>query len=64
MDKIGGGGLIVVGIIIAILGALIRLDFWAWLLDFAGLIVIIIGVVVVIVGAVKLFSGGGSSDDF
>ena len=64
MDKVGGGGLLLVGIMIAILGVLVKWDIWASLLEFAGWVIIIIGVAVIIVGVVKIFSGGGSSDDF
>ena len=64
MDKVGGGGLLLVGILIAIVGS-----------SYSGTsgvaagprwvgLIIIVGVVVIIVGVVKIFSGGGSSDDF
>ena len=64
MDKVGGGGLVVFGILLVILGLLIRSAILEWLLDIVGIVILIGGAIVVVVGVVKIFSGGGSSDDF
>ena len=64
MGKVGGGGLVLAGILIVVLGFLIRSDLLEWLLDLIGIVLIVGGAIVGIIGLIKLFSGGGSSDDF
>ena len=65
MNKLGGGGLLVVGIFLVLLGALVQSNILEWLLDIIGFITIVAGVIVGIVGLVKMFSGGnGGSSDF
>ena len=64
MNKLGGGGLLLVGIFLVLLGALIQSAILAWLLDIVGFVVIVAGVILGVYGLVKMFSGnkGGSSD--
>ena len=64
MNKLGGGGLVVVGIFLVILGWLIQSDILEWLLGVIGFIVIAGGVIMGIIGLIQLFSGnkGGASD--
>ena len=64
MNKLGGGGLLVAGIILVLLGALIQSDLLAWLLDVIGFVIVAAGVILGIVGLVKMFSGSksGASD--
>ena len=64
MGKVGGGGLVLAGILIVVLGFLIQSPFLEWLLDLIGIVLIVGGAIVGIIGLIKLFSGGGSSDDF
>jgi len=64
MGKVGGGGLVLAGILIVVLGFLIQSDLLEWLLDLIGIVLIVGGAIVGIIGLIKLFSGGGSSDDF
>jgi hypothetical protein len=64
MDKLGGGGLLVVGIGLAIIGWIISSGIVEFLLDVIGGATILAGVVLVVVGIVKMFSGNksGASD--
>lgn len=64
MGKIGGGGLILVGIVLVFLGVLLQSNLIEWLLDIIGLVIIIAGVVMGIVGLVRMFSGGGDSSGY
>ena len=65
MNKVGGGGLLLAGILLAFMGFLIRSNLIEWLLDILGIVVIIGGAIVGIIGLIKMFSGGGSrSSDF
>lgn len=60
MGKLGGGGLILVGIVLVIVGALLQSNLVEWLLDVIGIIIVAAGVVIGIVGLIKAFSGKGS----
>ena len=60
MGKLGGGGLILVGIVLVLVGALLESNLVEWLLDVMGLIIIVGGVVIGVVGLIKVFSGKGS----
>ena len=64
MGKVGGGGLVLAGILIVFLGFLIKSALLEWLLEVIGIVLIVGGAIVGIIGLIKLFSGGGSSDDF
>jgi hypothetical protein len=57
MGKIGGAGLLVIGIGVAIVGWLIQSDILTWLLDIVGFIIIVGGIIVAVAGLVKMFSG-------
>ena len=59
MDKLGGFGLIVVGLALVLLGWLVQSGIVEFLLDIIGVVIIIGGAVVGIIGIVKLFTGGG-----
>ena len=61
MGKLGGGGMIVAGLVLVILGFLVKSGLVEWLLDIIGIVIIIGGAVVGIVGLIRLFGGGGSS---
>ena len=60
MDKLGGFGLIVVGLALVLLGWLVQSGIVEFLLDIVGIVIIIGGAIVGIIGIVKLFTGGGS----
>ena len=65
MDKIGGGGLLIVGLFLIFVGILISSDIFARLLDVLGFVVIIGGAIAGIIGLIKVFSGGGNrTSDF
>ena len=67
MGKVGGGGLFIVGLVILILGIVLRWDLIDWLIDTTGLVLIIIGAIIGIIGLVQMFTGGGersSSSDW
>ena len=68
MGKLGGGGMIVAGLVLVILGFLVKSGLVEWLLDIIGIVIIIGGAVVGIVGLIRLFGGGGggssSSQDY
>ena len=56
-----------VGLIILILGIVLRLDLIKWLIDATGLVLIIIGAIIGIIGLIQMFTGGGersSSSDW
>ncbi len=59
MDRIGMLG---IGVILVILGIIMRWDLIKWLIDLSGLILIIIGVVLIVLGLIKMFSGNSGSD--
>ena len=59
MDKLGGFGLIVVGLALVLLGWLVQSGIVEFLLDIIGVVIIIGGAVVGIIGIVKLFTGSG-----
>ena len=62
MGKAGGFGLLISGIILVILGAVLRWDLIDWLIDTTGLILILIGVVLLIIGGIQMLSNKNSSD--
>ena len=59
MRKLGGSGLFLAGIILLILGIVLRWDLIKWLIDATGLVLIIVGVILGIIGLIQMFSGGG-----
>ena len=65
MGKVGGGGILLVGIVVFILGLVLRWDLIDWLIDATGLVLIVIGVVLGIVGLIQMLtSGKGRSSDY
>ncbi len=60
MGKLGGGGLLVLGLLLAVTGVLIQSDMLQWLLDVMGSIFVIAGVIVGVFGVVKIAFGGRS----
>ena len=60
MNKVGGGGLVLAGILIIVFGWLIQSSILEWLLEITGFVVIAGGVIVGVVGLIKMFSGDGS----
>ena len=65
MRKAGGGGILLVGIVVFILGLVLRWDLIDWLIDATGLVLIVIGVVIGIVGLFQMLtSGKGRSADY
>jgi hypothetical protein len=49
--------LIVMGIVLIIIGALLRSGLIQWLLDFMGILLLIIGGITLIVGLVQMITG-------
>ena len=64
MRKIGGFGLLVIGVFLVIVGWLVQSSIFEWLLDIAGVVIIIGGAIVGVIGIVKMLTGGGRSSDF
>ena len=65
MGKAGGFGLLVAGIVLVILGLILRWDLIDWLINQTGMIMILIGIVLGIIGLVQMMSGNkGTSSDF
>lgn len=65
MRKMGGFGILFIGVSLVIVGWLVQSNILEWLLDVIGVIIIVAGVILGIVGIVKMFSGGdGGSSDF
>ena len=64
MGKAAGSSLLLAGIVLVILGAVLRWDLIDWLINLTGLILILIGVVLGIIGLVQMVSGNkGTSSD-
>ena len=59
MSRLGGSGILVMGILLLIVGIVLRWDLIDWLIDAAGLVLIIIGIILIVIGVVQAFSGGG-----
>jgi|TARA_B100000745_G_scaffold272720_1_gene200758 uncharacterized membrane protein len=57
MNKVGGSGLLLAGIFLALFGLFIGSNFVEALLDFIKWIFVIIGVIMGVVGLLKVFSG-------
>ena len=64
MGKTGGAGLIALGALMGLLGILLIIGIFDWLLDVAGFIILAIGVIVFVVGTIRMMSGSGSYDDY
>jgi predicted tellurium resistance membrane protein TerC len=61
MSKIGGSGLLLAGIFLALFGLFIGSNFVEGLLDFIKWILVIIGVILGVVGLLQVFKGGSES---
>ena len=59
MDRIGMLG---IGVILVILGIVLRWNLIDFLVDLTGLILLVVGVVLIVLGVIKMFSGNSSSD--
>ena len=57
MNKVGGSGLLLAGIFLALIGIFIGSNFVEGLLDFIKWIFVIIGVIMGVVGLFQVFSG-------
>ena len=64
MGKMGGFGLIVIGALMGLLGILLLVGLFDWLLDVMGFILLAIGVIAFVVGVVQMVSGRDSSMDY
>ena len=53
MNKLGGGGLIGIAIVMVLLGLVLQLE----IIDFMGGLIMIAGIVVALLGLVKVFTG-------
>lgn len=59
------GGSLFLGIILVIIGVILRWDLIDWLIDVTGMLLIIIGVILLIVGVVSMMKGdktGGAGE--
>lgn len=54
------GGMLIIGIILIILGALVQSDLISFLLDIIGWVVIIAGVIIGVIGLVGMIKGSNS----
>ena len=61
MDKLGGGGLVLAGIVLLSIGLVLHLNLIDWLIDLTGFLFIAVGIVIGIIGLIKVFSGGKSA---
>lgn len=59
MERIGMLG---IGVILVILGIVLRWNLIDFLVDLTGLILLVVGVVLIVLGLIKMFSGNSSSD--
>ena len=57
MNKLGGGGLIGIAIVMVLAGLVLQLE----IIDFLGYLVMIGGVVIAAVGLVRVFTGGSEA---
>ena len=59
MDRIGMLG---IGVILVILGIVLRWNLIDFLVDLTGLILLVVGVVLIVLGLIKMFSGKSQTD--
>ena len=57
LNKLGGGGLILIAVFLVLLGAILRSGIIAWLIEIMGLLLIVLGVILGIIGVIYLVSG-------
>ena len=58
----GSAGTLVVGIILVILGVILRWNLIDWVIDTAGLIILIVGIILIVFGLFHIFAGGKKGD--
>lgn len=59
MERIGMLG---IGVILVILGIVLRWNLIDFLVDLTGLILLVVGVVLIVLGLIEMFSGNSQSD--
>ena len=59
MERIGMLG---IGVILVILGIVLRWNLIDFLVDLTGLILLVVGVVLIVLGLIKMFSGNSQTD--
>ena len=59
MDRIGMLG---IGVILVILGIVLRWNLIDFLVDLTGLILLVVGVVLIVLGLIKMFTGKSETD--
>ena len=61
MGNLGGASMLVTGIVLFLVGLILRLPLLDFLIDTAGLIALIVGIVLIIISLVQMFTGGNKS---
>jgi len=61
MGNLGGASMLVTGIVLFLVGMILRLPLLDFLIDTAGLIALIVGIVLIIISLVQMFTGGNKS---
>ncbi len=56
--------LLIIGIVVALLGAAFIAGWFDWLLDVLGFILVVIGIIVIVMGVMGMFSGRGRNSGF
>ena len=59
MERIGMLG---IGVILVILGIVLRWNLIDFLVDLTGLILLVVGVVLIVLGLIKMFTGSSQTD--
>ena len=64
MNKLGGGGILVAGVALALLGCLLTSGIIETILDLVGGVIIVVGIIVAVFGVIRMLSGdkSGASD--
>ena len=55
---------LIIGIVVALLGAAFIAGWFDWLLDVLGFILVVIGIIAIVVGVMGLFGNKGRSSGF
>ena len=58
----GNAGTLIVGIILVILGVILRWNLIDWVIDTAGLIILIVGIILIVFGLFHVFAGGSKGE--
>lgn len=58
----GNAGTLIVGIILVILGVILRWNLIDWVIDTAGLIILIVGIILIVFGLFHIFAGGSKGE--